>query len=76
MSARGDFYEEDEPIEHLLAAFDRGAKGVTVVPPAPLTPQAHGSYYTLTTISSAGRTAIDPYEHLSFVRQPYAIPAP
>lgn len=28
-----DFYEEDEPLEDLIAAFERGEKGVTAPPP-------------------------------------------
>jgi|GEM_PF-4862528 len=27
-----DFYEDDEPLDDVLAAFDRGAKGVTAPP--------------------------------------------
>jgi hypothetical protein len=27
-----DFYEEDEPIEEIMAIFERGVKGVTVPP--------------------------------------------
>ena len=28
----GDFYEDDEPVADVLAAFDRGVKGVTQRP--------------------------------------------
>lgn len=31
-SFESDFYEEDEPIEKILAIFDRGVKGVTAPP--------------------------------------------
>lgn len=27
-----DFYEEDEPLEDVIAAFDRGEKGLTIGP--------------------------------------------
>lgn len=76
MSARGEFYEDDEPIEDLLAAFDLGIKGVTVVPPiALLALQTQGSYYSLTTTFSIGTTTTaDSYRHLNFVRQPNVIP--
>ena len=30
-----DFYEDDEPIEKVRAAYERGAKGVTGPPPPP-----------------------------------------
>ncbi len=33
MTDTGDFYEDDEPIEDIIAAFDGGEKGVTE--PAP-----------------------------------------
>lgn len=29
MAATGDFYEEDEPVGEVLAAFEAGQKGVT-----------------------------------------------
>lgn len=33
MSRRGDFYEDDEPIEQVVAAFNRGHKVLTSLPP-------------------------------------------
>jgi len=33
MARRGDFYEDDEPIEDLVAAFDNGEHVVTAPPP-------------------------------------------
>ncbi len=35
MSEPGDFYEDDEPIEAIRAAFERGTKGTTGLPPEP-----------------------------------------
>ncbi|WP_433800461.1 hypothetical protein [Actinomycetospora sp. CA-084318] len=29
MHGQGDFYEDDEPVDELLAAFDEGEQGVT-----------------------------------------------
>jgi hypothetical protein len=34
MARRGDFYEDDEPIEEVVAAFDSGEPVVTAPPPA------------------------------------------
>lgn len=33
MTARGEFYEDDEPVEEVLAAFERGTKHLTARPP-------------------------------------------
>jgi hypothetical protein len=32
MTSGSDFYEEDEPVEKIIAAFERGEKGVTARP--------------------------------------------
>lgn len=34
MAAAGDFYEDDEPLEDVLNAYDTGEKGVTAPPSA------------------------------------------
>ncbi|HEU0131804.1 MAG TPA: hypothetical protein VFQ85_12520 [Mycobacteriales bacterium] len=36
------FYEEDEPVEDVIAAFEAGEKGLTVAPPTAPRPPATG----------------------------------
>jgi hypothetical protein len=40
-----DFYEDDQPVEEVLAAFDRGEKGITW-PPPPIVRVVQGSVNT------------------------------
>jgi len=43
MARRGDFYEDDEPIEDVVAAFDNGEPVVTAPPPATARTAASGA---------------------------------
>ena len=47
MSRRGDFYEDDEPIDEVRAAFERGEKHLTAAPD-------HGSRTELLKVQPAG----------------------
>jgi hypothetical protein len=56
MVKSGDFYEDDEPVEDLIAAFERGRPLVTS--PNPASDTSHGwccKHYSLTSSHDVGR---------------------
>jgi hypothetical protein len=50
--AEGDFYEEDEPVDDVILAFEDGEKGLTH-------PPLHSSYYQVTTEAPATRSTVN-----------------
>lgn len=54
------FYEEDEPVEKVVAIFEAGAKGVTAPPVEAAGQILEARQFLLVTPSPQGQTAMEP----------------